>query len=212
MRFLALSADHLQHAPDSLRIPGLRAVLRHVLPRLPSVRARARVHAAAGPAADCRLYARALAGPLRRREHPAGQRRRFRLGRRRLCQRHAHPGAADSRHRPPRQGCRQGDRARRAVGVERAGSVPGIRLPPHRRDRRRHGPADRPPRRGLRARRPSRCASKPQSACRSPTFRCRPIISSGSTAICSARCNSPAAVPIAASSATSRRCTAGSRG
>ena len=49
-----------------------------------------------------------LAGPLHRREHRAGDRSRFRLGRRRAGQRHAHPGRADPRHHAPRARGRQG--------------------------------------------------------------------------------------------------------
>jgi hypothetical protein len=79
---------------------------------------------------------------------------------------------------PPRQGRRQGDRARRPVGVERARNVSGFRLSPHRRNRRQYRPAHCLPRRRVARRRPRRCASKPRSGCRSPIFRSRPITSS----------------------------------
>ena len=75
----------------------------------------------------------------------AGDRRRFRLGRRRAGHRHAHPGRADPRHPAPRQGGRQGHGAGRAVGFGVARDVSGFRLPPCRRNGRR----DRPDHRAL---------------------------------------------------------------
>ena len=83
-----------------MRLPGLRAVLRHVRPRLPLMARRAGVHAAAGPAGrsppSCRAHwqVRFVDENIR----PASA-ERFRLGRRGLRQRHARPAPPDPRHR-----------------------------------------------------------------------------------------------------------------
>ena len=58
-----------------------------------------------------------------------------------------------------------------------------------------------------------RCASRPTSACRSPISRSPPIEAIAAQPLSDRhRCSSRAAAPIAASSATSRRSTAASRG
>ena len=74
-----------------VRFPALHARVRHLQPRISADEGGARLHAAAGPPADRGLYAGRVAGPLHRREHPQGDRRRDWLGRRRPGQRHARP-------------------------------------------------------------------------------------------------------------------------
>ena len=169
------------------------------------------VHAAAGAAADRRLHAGKLAGPFRRREHQAGDRRRSCLGRRGAGHRHAHPGRADPRYPAPRQGGRQGDGAGRSVGLGIARDVSGLRLSP----RRRNGRRDRRDRSARSTRAPrhrrNRSFARPRSGCRSPTSRSPPTTRCRSAAICSARCSSRRAAPICANSAISPAFTAASR-
>ncbi len=86
----------------SVHFPGLYAVVRHVFPRLSPDGPGARLHAAAGPAADRRLPAGAWPVRFIDENIARGQRRRFRLGRYRSGQRHAYPGAADPRYRRAR--------------------------------------------------------------------------------------------------------------
>ena len=138
-----MPAARPQQASRPVRLPDLHTGLRHLPACLQADVPREGLHAAAGAAADRRLHAGKLAGPLRRREHRAGDRCGLRLGGRRDGHRHAHPGRADPRHPAPRQGRRQGHGAGRAVGVGSARDVPGLRLPSRRRNGRRDGP-DRP--------------------------------------------------------------------
>ena len=69
----AACATRTQSKPASgpVRVSALHPGLRHLQPRLPADERRARLHAAAGPAADRRLYAGDVDGPVRRREHRA---------------------------------------------------------------------------------------------------------------------------------------------
>ena len=89
-----------------------------------------------------------LGGPLHRREHRAGHRRRFRLGRCGVRQRHACPAAADATtsaaraHAFGKVAVLGG-----SVGVGLPGELSGLRLPARRRDRRRHRRAVRAARR-----------------------------------------------------------------
>ncbi len=98
----ALPGPSQQRASGAVRLSALHPGLRHLQPCLSADARRARVHAAAGPAADRRLHAGTLAGAVRRREHPQGDCGRARLGRRRGGQRHARAGPADPRHRRAR--------------------------------------------------------------------------------------------------------------
>ena len=112
-----------------VRVSDLHAVVRHLPARLQADVPREGVHAAAGAAADRRLHAGELAGPLRRREHQARDAGRFRVGRRRAGHRHAHPGRADPRHpapraaRPARSRCWAGRRSRRRPRCIRTSTI-----------------------------------------------------------------------------------------
>ena len=162
-RSRALLDPSQEQTSGLVRFSALHALVRHLQPRLSADEGRARLHAAAGPAADRRLHAGSVAGPLHRREYPQGDRRRFRVGRRRPGQRHARPGPADPRHRRARARGRQGRHAGRPVGVRLARNVSRHRLSPHRRDGRRHRSADRAASTRASRARPRRFASKPRS-------------------------------------------------
>ena len=121
-----------------MRISALHALVRDVRVRLSADRWRPRLHAAAGPAGHRRRGAAVLAGPFHRREHGAGQRRGFRLGRGGFRQRHACAAAADRGHPAPRPCLRPGRGAGRLFGVGMSGALSGIRLSARRRNGRRH--------------------------------------------------------------------------
>ena len=159
-------------------LSALHAGVRHLPARLQADVRRPRVHAAAGPAADRSLHAGELAGPLRRREHRAGDAGRFRLGRRRAGQRHARAGA--------RRSTTSRARAHAAGKVVVLGGpsvsaspemYPDYRLPAYRRTGRRDRPAHRAARRERGAARRADAASRPRSACRWPISRSRPTTS-----------------------------------
>jgi len=88
-RMRALIGSRREQAPGVVRLPALHAGIRYVQSRLSPDEGRARLHAAAGPAADRRLSSAAMAGALHRREHRARNVRRFRMGRHSCGERHA---------------------------------------------------------------------------------------------------------------------------
>ena len=106
-----------ESASGSVCISALHSGVRHFQPRLSADEGRARVHAAAGPAADRRLYAGKLAGPVHRREHPPGARRPISHGRTWWWSAACTSRPAGPRHHRARACGRQAGHARRAVGV-----------------------------------------------------------------------------------------------
>ena len=178
----ALLGPSQEQASGPVRVSALHSRLRHLQPRLPVDERRARIHAAAGLLLIAAYMPEGVAGPLRRREHPQGERRRVRMGRRRGGQRHARAGATGPRHHRARACGRQGRHAGRPLGLRLARNVSGHRLSPYRRDGRRHrSRSSRCSTRAWRGR-PRRCASRPRSGCRCSSFRSPPTISSRSRA------------------------------
>ena len=205
-RTRALFGSSQEQASGPVRVSPLHARLRHLPARLPADERRARLHAAAGPAADRRLSAAEVGGPLRRREHPHRRPPRISTGRTPCWS-----AACTSRRRRSTTSAARRTRPARSV----AGRPVGVRLPETIRRSttsdvgetgRRHRRADRPPRPRA-ARPPEQMRSATNGARRSrssrPGLRPDPL-----SPVLPRHRSSPAAAPIAASSATSRRSTA----
>src|SRR5260370_7886587 len=77
----ALIGTSQEPAPDIVRFSALHPCVRHVQSCLSFDERRARIHAAAGPAADRGLYAATVASPLYPRQSPPTERSPFRSAR-----------------------------------------------------------------------------------------------------------------------------------
>ena len=104
----------------------------------------------------------------------SGARRRFRLGRCGLHQRHAHPAPADPRHQRRAPWLRQADRPGRPFGLGLARNLSRVRLSAYRRARRRAPTGSSRCSTRSRAGRHGRSAAPPTSACRCRISRFRP--------------------------------------
>ena len=89
-------------APHSLCFSALYALIRYIRICLWANHGNPRVHAAARAFADCRRLAGTLADTVHRREMAPAQAPKISPGPTRSRQRHAHSGAPDRRHLPPR--------------------------------------------------------------------------------------------------------------